>query len=162
MEAEQEALHARIASPDFYKEPADAIARSARAHRRVEGLPARRLRALGRARFAIESLTLRRHRRLAATRRRVRAPVDLRAGGFPAVGAFRVRRALDGARLLVDLDHIAVGLGQRRFLDREFCLPAVAEAACPASSALAASLVLVVRRGDRLGFVASLPAAAPR
>ena len=28
LEAEQEALHARIASPDFYKEPADAIARA--------------------------------------------------------------------------------------------------------------------------------------
>ena len=28
MEAEQEALHARIASPEFYKEPADAIARA--------------------------------------------------------------------------------------------------------------------------------------
>ena len=28
MEAEQEELHARIASPEFYKEPPDAIARA--------------------------------------------------------------------------------------------------------------------------------------
>ena len=108
---------------------------------------------MGRTGFAIEILTLGRHRRLAATRR------SARTGGFAhgrLPGCGRLARATSPGRRapFPSAHYIAVGLGHHRFFDPKFCLPAVAAGFLSRKLwAGGVTYLLVVRRGDRLGFV---------